>query len=51
MCPKSFVRGFGGLLVYVVEGINTFKRRCHDTVFLEAEPADRILANDFGLCE
>lgn len=29
--------------------MNTFKGRCHDAIFLESEPADRVRSYDFGL--
>lgn len=29
--------------------VNTFKGRCHDAIFLESEPADRVRSYDFGL--
>jgi len=29
--------------------VRTFQGRCHDTILLEAEPADRIFTDDFGL--
>lgn len=32
-----------------VSRIHTFKRGSHNTVFLEAEPTNRIFANDFRL--
>ena len=51
--PGADVAWFHALVLHKIQlgagEVNNFKRRSHDAVFLESEPADWVGSYDFGL--